>query len=192
VRVYSLSTAWQCQFLVTIRASLSIARASTVVLVGTPSWPSCVRQKAATRTHQQYYANLLTARGHCFTALTFSFAMRVSEQVTPIFVLPVEMPTPCHVRLGRPTLKPCESFAVYRTQLSLPYVLRSTHCFRQHDKGTPDAKLALGRVNHGRTEFKAVAVNALRTIQGRHRARQAFHFWRTRLPSSFARSCRRK
>jgi hypothetical protein len=149
VRVYSLPTPRQCQFLVTIRASLSIARASTVVLVGTPSWPSCARRKATSRTHHHYSANLLTARGHSFTALTFSFAMRVSAPVTPIFVLPVEMPTPCHVRLGRPTLKPCESFAVYRTRLSLPCVLRSTHCFRQHDKGTPYAKVAHDRFNTG-------------------------------------------
>ena len=145
----------RCRQLGSVKFRATIrARASTVVLVGTPSWPSCVRRKATTRTHHHYYANLLTARGHCFTALTFSFAMHVSEQVTPIFVLPVEMPTPCHVRLGRPTLKPCESFAVYRTQLSLPYVLRSTHCFRQHDKGTPDAKVALGRVNTGERNLK--------------------------------------
>ena len=56
----------------------------------------------------------------------FSFAIRVSEQVTPIFVPPVEMPAPCHVRLGGPTLKLCESFAVCGTRLSLPYILRST------------------------------------------------------------------
>src|SRR5258705_8814651 len=71
--------------------------------------------------------------------------MRVSGAVPPIFVPPVEMPAPCHVRQGGTTVKPCESFAVCRTRLSLPYVLRSTHRFRQHDKGTPDAKVALNR-----------------------------------------------
>jgi hypothetical protein len=109
-----------------IRTSLSIARASAVVFVETPSWPSRARPKATSRAHHHYSANLLIARGHCFTVLNFSFAMRVSGQVTPIFVLPVEMPAPCHVRLGGPTSNLCESFAVCRTRLSLPYILRST------------------------------------------------------------------
>src|SRR5712671_4629895 len=113
-----------------------------MAFVGTPSWPSCAIPKATSRTHHHYSANLLIARGHCFTVLNFSFAMRVSEPVTPIFALPVEMPAPCYVRLGGPTLKPCESFAVCRTRLSLPYVLRSTSLLRQHDKSTPDAKVA--------------------------------------------------
>ena len=65
-------------------------------------------------------------RVNCFTLLNFSFAMRVSDPVTPIFVSPVEIPAPCHVRLGGATLKLCESFPVCRTRLSLPYVLRST------------------------------------------------------------------
>jgi len=83
---------------------------------------SCAGPKASSRTHHYCSANLLIARGHCFTALTFSFAMRVSEPVTPIFVPPVKIPAPCHVRLGGPTLKPCESFAVCRTRLFLSYV----------------------------------------------------------------------
>jgi hypothetical protein len=37
--------------------------------------------------------------------LNLSFAVRVSEPVTLIFVPPVEMPAPWHVRLGETTLK---------------------------------------------------------------------------------------
>jgi len=144
-----LSKAWQCQFRVTHSRVISIARASAVVFVGTPSWPSCARPKATSRTHHHYSANLLIAHDCCFTLLNLSFAVRVSEAVTPIFVLPVEMPAPCHVRLGGPTLKPCEGFAVCRTRLSLPYVLRSTSLLRQHEKSTPLAKVALDRVNTG-------------------------------------------
>jgi hypothetical protein len=66
--------------------------------------------------------------------------MRISGAVTPIFVRPVEIPAPCHVRLGEATVKPCESFAVCKTRLSLPYLLRSTSLLRQCDKGTSDAK----------------------------------------------------
>ena len=74
------------------------------------------------------------------------FAVGVSEPVTQIFVSPVEMPALCHVRLGGTTLKPCESLAVSRTRLSLPYVLRNTHWCRQHDKGTPDAKVGAEQI----------------------------------------------
>ena len=94
-------------------------------LVGIPSWLSDACQKATSR-HHHYSANIPISRGYCFTMLNASFAMRVSEQVTPIFVQPVEIPAPCHVRLRGPTLKLCESFAVCRTRLSLPYVLRNT------------------------------------------------------------------
>ena len=104
---------------------------------------------------------LLLAHDCCFTLLTLNFAVRVSEPVTPIFVPPVEMPAPCHVRLGETTLKPCESFAVCRTRLSLPYVLRSTSLLRQHEKSTQHAKVALDRFKTGRTELRAVAVVAL-------------------------------
>jgi hypothetical protein len=107
------------------------------------------------------YATLLLAHDCCFTLLTLSFAVRVSEPVTPIFVPPVEMPAPCHVRLGETTLKPCESFAVCRSRLSLPYVLRSTSLLRQPEKSTQHAKVALDRFKTGRTELRAVAVIAL-------------------------------
>jgi hypothetical protein len=73
-------------------------------------------------------ATLLLAHDCCFNLLNLSFAVRVSEPVTPIFVPPVEMPAPCHVRLGETTLKPSESVAVCRTRLSLPYVLEVLHC----------------------------------------------------------------
>jgi hypothetical protein len=96
-----------------------------------------------------------------YSLVNLSFAVRVSEPVTPIFVPPVEMPAPCHVRLGKTTLKPCESFAVCRTRLSLPYVLRSTSLLRQHGKSTQHAKVALDRFKTGRTELRAVAVIAL-------------------------------
>ena len=106
----------------------------------------CARAKATSREHAtttpQLSCLLMIAHDCCFTLLNLSFAMRVSGAVTPIFVPPVEMPAPCHVRLGATTLKHCESFAVCRTRLSLPYVLRSTSLLRQHDKGTPDAKVA--------------------------------------------------
>jgi predicted dehydrogenase len=92
---------------------------------------------------------------------TVRVTVRVSEPVKPIFVPPVEMPAPCHVRLGETTLKPCESFAVCRTRLSLPYVLRSTSLLRQHEKSTQRAKVALDRFKTGRTELRAVAVIAL-------------------------------
>jgi hypothetical protein len=78
--------------------------------------------------------------------LNLSFAVRVSEPVTLIFVPPVEMPAPWHVRLGETTLKPCESFAVCGTRLSLPYVLQSTSLLRQHEKSTQHAKVALDRM----------------------------------------------
>src|ERR1700675_3539237 len=100
----------------------------------------CSRAKGTSREHAT--TTLLLAHDCCFTLLNLSFAMRVSGAVTPIFVPPVEMPAPCHVRLGATTLKHCESFAVCRARLSLPYVLRSTSLLRQHDKGTPDAKVA--------------------------------------------------
>jgi hypothetical protein len=122
----SLSNAWQCQFRVThSRITFDCPR----VCCGfrkTPSASSCAVPKATGRTSHHYSANLRIARGHCFTLLNLSFAMRVSEPVTPIFVSPVEIPAPCHVRLGGPTLKLGESFPVCRTRLSLPYVLRST------------------------------------------------------------------
>src|ERR1700688_2493704 len=92
---------------------------------------------------------------------SLSLAVRVSEPVTPIFVPPVEMPAPCHVRLGGTTLKPCESVAVCRTRLSLPYVLRSTSLLRQHEKSTQHAKAALDRFKTCRMELRAVAVIAL-------------------------------
>ena len=100
--------------------------------------------------------------------------MRVSGAVTPIFVPPVEMPAPCHVRLGGTTLKFCESFAVCRTRLFLPYILRSTSLLRRHDKGTPDAKVA-EQMQNGRTELQAVVLNGLQQFRVVHRARQAFH-----------------
>src|SRR5882724_8937887 len=93
----------------------------------------------------------MLAHDCCFTLLNLSFAVRVSEPVTPIFVPPVEMPAPCHVRLGETTLKPCESFAVCRTRLSLPYDLRRTSLLRQHEKCTQHAKVALDRFKTGRT-----------------------------------------
>ena len=167
---------------VAVRSNSRIVRWEEVCLTRGTFWPSC---EATSRTH---CADLPIARGHCFSVFAFNFAMCVSEQITPIFVLPVKMPAPCPVRLGGPTVKPCESVAVCRTRLSLPYVLRSTHHFRQNDKGTPDAKVALNRVNTGKRKLKAVAVNPLQQFRVLHRARQAFP-WRTRLPSSFARSC---
>jgi len=93
--------------------------------IGTPPWPSYASQKATGR-HPHYSANISISRGYCFTMLNSNFAMRVSEQVTPTFVQPVEIPAPCHVRLREPTLKLCESCAVCRTRLSSPYVLRNT------------------------------------------------------------------
>ena len=95
--------------------------------------PPGARAKAASRKHA-------TTTPQFFCLL--SFAVRVSEPVTLIFVPPVEMPAPCHARLGETTLKPCESFAVYRTRLSLPCVLRSTSLLRQHEKSTQHAKVA--------------------------------------------------
>jgi hypothetical protein len=109
----------------------------------------------------QNYATLPLAHDCCFTLLTLSFAVRVSEPVTPIFVPPVEMPAPCHVRLGETTLKPCESFALCRSRLSLPYVLRSTSLLRQHEKSTQHAKVVIDGFKTGRTELRAVAVIAL-------------------------------
>jgi hypothetical protein len=124
--LYPLSNAWQCQFRVThSRITFDCPR----VCCGfrkPPSAPSCAGPKATGRTSHHYSANLRIARRHCFTLLNFSFAMRVSDPVTPIFVSPVETPAPCHVRLGGATLKLGESFPVCRTRLSLPYVLRST------------------------------------------------------------------
>src|SRR5882724_10669804 len=79
----------------------------------------------------------------------------VSASVTPIFVPPVEMPAPCHVRLVATTLKPCESFAVCKTRLSLPYVLRSTSSLRQHEKSTRHAKVALYGLETGRTQLRS-------------------------------------
>src|ERR1700686_4978526 len=115
-RVYPLSNAWQCQFRVThSRITFDCPR----VCCGfrkTPSGPSCAGPKATGRTSHHDSANLRIARGHCFTLLNLSFAMRVSEPVTPIFVLPVEIPAPCRVRLGGPTLKLGESFAVCGTR----------------------------------------------------------------------------
>ena len=93
---------------------------------GLPSGLFCSRPKliAGRTTTTPQICSLLS--GHCFTLLNFSFVMRVSGPLTPIFVLPAEMPAPCHVRLGATTLKLCESFPVCRTRLSLPSVLRST------------------------------------------------------------------
>ena len=65
----------------------------------------------------------------------------IAEHVTPIFVLAVETPAPCHVRLGATILRPCETVAVCRTRLSLPYILQSTSLLPTTDKGTPDAKV---------------------------------------------------
>ena len=101
------------------------------------------RAKAASREHAtttpQFFCLLMTVASPCSN---LSFAVRVSEPVTLIFVPPVEMPAPCHARLGETTLKPCESFAVYRTRSSLPCVLRSTSLLRQHEKSTQHAKVA--------------------------------------------------
>src|SRR5713101_5620713 len=85
--------------------------------------------------------------------------MRVSEQVTPIFVLPVEMPAPCHVRLGETTLKPCESFEVCRTRLSLPYILRSTFVLptgeeqAKYQSANTATRLVLMRRRHSHQEM---------------------------------------
>ncbi len=56
---------------------------------------------------------------------------------------------------GEPLLKLCESFAVCRTRLSLPYVLRSTSLLPQHEKSTQHANVALDRFKSGRTEFES-------------------------------------
>ena len=101
------------------------------------------RAKAASRelatTTPQFFCLLMIVASPCSN---LTFAVRVSEPVTLIFVPPVEMPAPCHARLGETTLKPCESFAVCRTRLSLPCVLRSTSLLRQHEKSTQHAKVA--------------------------------------------------
>src|ERR1700739_1588158 len=55
----------------------------------------------------------------------YVFAMGFPRPVTRIFVLPLETPAPCRVRLAATTLKPCENFAEYRIRLFLPYLLRS-------------------------------------------------------------------
>src|SRR5713101_793690 len=85
------------------------------------------------------------------------------------------MPALCHVRLGGTTLKPCESFAVCGTRLSLPHVLRSTHYFRQHDKGTPDAKVALDRFKNGPNGIESSCSDCTAPLHVVDRARRAFH-----------------
>jgi len=120
---------------------LSIARASAVVFVK-HLLGVCARAKATSRTcHYNYSENLLIARGHCFTLLNFSFAMYVSEPVTPIFVLSVETRALCHVRPAETTSKPFENLAVCRTRLSLPYVLRAPLCLLQQEKSTPNTRV---------------------------------------------------
>jgi len=142
---------------------------------------------------QMLKALTLLAHDCCFTLLGRSFAMRVSESLTPIFVPPVEMPAPCHVRLGGTTLKPCKSSAVCRTRLSLPYLLRSTHCFWQHDKGTPDAKVAFNRCKNGPNGIDSrCSEPTAPLLLVVDRTRRAFHFGELGLCSNFSRSCRRK
>ena len=101
--------------------------------------------------------------------------MRVPGPVTPTFVHTVEMPALCHVQPGGATLKTCESFAVCRTRLSLPYVLRSTSSLRQRDKGMPDAKNGLtGAKRRSGIESRCSVRTA--PTQVVHRARQTFHY----------------
>src|SRR5713101_6277712 len=158
---------------------------------GLPAAP-CARAKATSKGARHHSSTtLLLAHDCCFTLLNLSFAGRVSEAVTPIFVPPVEMPAPCHVRLGETTLKPCEGFAVCRTRLSLPYVLRSTSLLRQHEKSTQHAKVALDRFKTGRTELRAVEVTALHTSCRRSRSASA-PFWRNMNLVKLRWSCRRK
>ena len=138
--------------------------------VGTPLGFPIASRKATTR-HQHYSANIPISRGYCFTMLNSNFAMRVSERVTPIFAQPVEIPAPCHVRLRGPTLKLCESFAVCRTRLSLPYVLRSTSLLRRHETSTQHAKVALNRFKTGRTELRVVCSDCTAPLHIVDRAR---------------------
>jgi hypothetical protein len=64
------------------------------------------------------------------------------------------------------------------------------HYLGQHDKGTPYAKGGAWQNQHGRTESKAVVVNVLQRLRDRASRSAGVPFWRTRLPSNFARSCR--
>ena len=160
-RVYPLSKAWLCQFRVTHSRVTFYCPRVCCGFPGDTFLPPCARAKATSRARHHNYATLLLAHDCCFTLLNLSFAVRVSVPVTPISVPPLEMPAPCHVPLREPTLKPCESFAVCRTRLSLPHVLRSASLLRQHEKSTQHAKVALDRFKTGRTELRAVAVIAL-------------------------------